>query len=311
MTTTEKQKAIVSLLSSRRQNQPRIGVIAERRYLRQLMPTALIENFAARGIAVDVICPQGGQFDPRRGVFQSEQGEVFNLSDYDLVISRNRSGLGLTMLSYAKAAGVLAINSPVAIQRVRNKAEMAIVLERADAPCPPTILAENLSVLAALNREWFPLILKATYGDNSQGLRVVRQPEELADIHWNDDPILAQKFLPSDGRDLKLYVCGMRVFAVRKPSPIGANPNAVAQPIEPTAAMITLARKAGAIFELEIYGVDVVENADGLHVIEVNDFPNFTGVPGAADYLVDFILSRLKESLESSAWRAPKASGRR
>jgi hypothetical protein len=31
-------------------------------------------------------------------------------------------------------------------------------------------------------------------------------------------------------------------------------------------------------------------------VIEVNDFPNFSGVPCAAEYIADHILSRLAET---------------
>ncbi len=279
-------------LCSRRASNVTIAVIAERRYLKQLMPMAMIRAFAARAMAADVLCPQGGRFDPRSGLFHADDGSCFDLNRYDAVVSRNRNGLGLAMLSYAEAAGALTINRPSAILPVRNKAEMAIALERAGIPCPPTVLAEHHAVLATLSGEWFPLILKATYGDNSQGLRVIRQPEDLADIHWDDDPVLAQKFLPNDGFDLKLYVYGDKVFAVRKPSPISADGKATAQRIEPNRPMIELALKAGRLFGLDIFGVDVIENQDGLHVVEVNDFPNFTGIGGIGDLLVDYILDR-------------------
>lgn len=269
-----------------------IGVIVEQRYLRQAMPATMIQAFTARGMSAEILCPQGGRFDPRDGIFRDAEDRTFALENYDVVISRNRNGLGLAMLSYAEAAGALTINHSSAILPVRNKAKMAIMLERAGIPCPPTVLAENQAVLAKLPSEWFPLILKATYGDNSQGLRVICQPEDLADICWDDDPVLAQKFLPNDGFDLKLYVCGEKVFAVRKPSPIGAIDRAAAQQIEPNRAMIELALKAGHLFDLDIFGVDVIENQDGLYVVEVNDFPNFTGIAGIGNLLVDYIVDR-------------------
>ena len=281
--------------SARPRTRSSVGVIAERRYLRQNMPSAMIHACARRGLALEVICPQGGRFDPATGVFSSGDGRCFDLSGYDAIVSRNRSGLGLSMLSCAEGAGALTINRAAAIARVRNKADMAIALEAAGIPTPPTILAANLAALTTLPGDWFPLILKATYGDNSQGLRVIREREDLADIHWNDDPVLAQKFLPGDGMDLKLYVCGEEVFAVRKASPIGAALGAAPERITPDRAMIDLALRAGSVFGLEIFGVDALETEDSLKVVEVNDFPNFTGVAEAADHLVDFLVSRLSK----------------
>ncbi len=274
----------------------KIGVIAELRYLRQEMPGAMIRAFSERGLEPDVICPQGSQFDPQTGGVLTEDGRKFDLNNYDVIISRNRNGLGLSMLSYAQGAGIPTFNTPDAIARVRNKAQMAIALCRASVLCPPTILAESISVLSELSSDWFPLILKATYGDNSQGLRIIRDPADLAEIHWDDDPVLAQRFLFNNGFDLKLYVCGETVFAARKPSPINGDPSAGVQPLKPSRSMVKLALKAGKIFGLEIYGVDVVETKDGLYVIEVNDFPNFTSVSGAAERICDYILTGLAES---------------
>ncbi len=273
----------------------RIGVIAEQRYLKQLMPGALIETLKGRSIPTDTICPQGGRFDPTTGILQAEKGQRFNLNEYGAIVSRNRNGLGLAMLSYADSAGILTINRPSAIQSVRNKAKMAIALNQAAIPCAPTVLAENASVLVGLEADWFPLILKATYGDNSQGLRLIRRREDLSEIHWNDDPVLAQRYLPNEGFDLKLYVCGRTAFAVRKPSPLNGDPNASPQLLKPDFELVGLALRCGSVFGLEIFGVDVIETADGPKVIEVNDFPNFTSVPAAGGYLADYILAKLGE----------------
>lgn len=75
----------------------KVGIVAERRYLSQSMPAAVLRVLQARGISADVICPDD-----------------------------------------------------------------------------------------------FPLVLKPTYGDNSQGLQVVRHPEDLKGIEWGDDLLLAQ-----------------------------------------------------------------------------------------------------------------------
>src|ERR687885_2481366 len=141
------------------------------------------------------------------------------------------------MLAYAEAAGIPAINTHAATQRVRNKAKMAIALGRVGLPCAPTVLADSIAALANLPRAWFPLILKATYGDNSQGLRLIRCPAELHEVRWSEHLVLAQRYLANDGFDLKLYVCGRTVFAVRKPSPFNGDPSATPQPVQPDARL--------------------------------------------------------------------------
>jgi len=287
----------------------RLGIIVETRYLRQAMPGAVIRVFRGRGIAADVICPRDSRFSPERGILRNENGTEFNLNEYDAIISRNRNPLGLAMLAYADLAGILTINSHSSVQRVRNKAKMGIALTLAGIRCAPTFLADHASVLAGLTTDFFPLILKATYGDNSQGLRLIRSPEDLNDLHWGNDLVLAQQFLPSDGFDLKLYVCGNIVHAVRKPSPVNGDPSAPAEIIRPDATMVDLALRCGEVFGLDIYGVDTIMTADGPVVIEVNDFPNFTGIPGADEMIADYILGRIVSRKESIAAERASAVG--
>ena len=273
----------------------KVGIIAERRYLSQSMPAAALDALEARGVWVDLICPDTARFTPETGlVHVAQDGWTFDLNDYDVVVSRNRNGLGLAMLSYAEAAGILTINSHASTERIRNKATMAVWLSRAGLMCPPTILARDASMLADLPRSSFPLILKPTYGDNSQGLQLVRRPEDLETVEWSDDLLLAQQYLPSDGFDLKLYVCGRSVFAVYKPTPFNGDLAAAPRPVQATPAMVDLALRCGATFGLEIYGVDTIETPEGLAVIEVNEFPNFTGVPGAGECLADYVLARAR-----------------
>jgi ribosomal protein S6--L-glutamate ligase len=279
----------------------RIGFIVEPRYMRQEMPWGAIRALRRRHASVDIIRPFECRFDPVRGVARVNGTLSFHMNRYELVVSRNRNALGLAMLAYADAVGIPTINSHVATQRVRNKAEMATVLGPAGVPCAPTMLADDVDALAALPPDWFPLILKATYGDNSQGLRLVRRPDDLREMHWGDDVVLAQHYVPNDGYDLKLYVCGRRVAAVRKPSPLNGDPKAATCPVRLDSELAALALRCGDAFGLEVYGVDAIETPDGPLVIEVNDFPNFTGVSGAADWLADYILERARNAERKEA----------
>jgi ribosomal protein S6--L-glutamate ligase len=260
------------------------------------MPRLVLHALEAHGVAADVICPDTSHFDPESGLVDSlDHGRTFDLNTYNVVVSRNRHGLGLAMLSYAEAAGALTINSYAATERIRNKANMGVVLNRAAIACPRTILACDPARLAQLPVDEFPLILKPTYGDNSQGLVLVRRRADLDGLEWAEDFVLAQRYLPNDGFDLKLYVCGQTVFAVRKPSPLNGDPAAAMQIVTPTSAMVDLAHRCGAAFGLEIYGVDTIETPDGLAVIEVNEFPNFSGIEAAGECIAAHVLDRVRK----------------
>lgn len=279
-----------------------LAVIADQRYLRQSMPAALVEALIRRGVQTDVLCADECQFDPNSGVVRTPQTEV-NLTRYAGVVARTRHGLGLVMLAYAEAHGVPVVNSYAATERIRNKAEMAVLLSRAGVRGAFTLLAPDVRGLAALPRQRFPLILKPRFGDNSRGLLLVREPADLSDIDWTEDVVLVQSYLPNDGYDLKLYVCGEAVFAVRKPSPFNDDPAASPRRIETDTEMVDVARRCGAAFGLEIYGVDTIQTPDGLFVIEVNEFPNFTGLDEAPDCLANYVIQRMA----SCSWEARDA----
>jgi len=272
---------------------PRMAFIVEGRYLSQEMPGAAIRLLQAKGLQPDVLCPQGARFDPQSGVFVSSSDARFDLNNYDVVVARCRDALGLALLAYAETAHILTINTRSATEQLRSKAETAVALERAAVPCAPTVLASDVAVLAGLSEDWFPLLLKPTCGDNSQGLRLIRRRDDLRDVHWPEELVLAQRYLPNGGFDLKLYVCGDRVFATRKPSPLNGDAAAAAQPVRPEPGLVDLALRCGRVFGLDIYGVDTIETADGVAVLEVDEFPNFTAVPNAAAAIADFILARV------------------
>jgi ribosomal protein S6--L-glutamate ligase len=271
---------------------PRVAVIADQRYLAQTMPRALIEALIRRGVQTEIVCADQCRFDPSAGLVETADRTTL-LADYDGVVARTRHGLGLVMLAYAEAHGVPTVNSYAATERIRNKAAMAVLLSRAGLRAAFTLVAPDAPSLRSIPRERFPLILKPTFGDNSRGLLLVREPSDLLEIDWREDVVLAQSYLPNDGYDLKLYVCGSDVFAVRKPSPFNDDPTATPHRIQPDAAMIDLARRCGVAFGLDIYGVDTIETPDGLVVIEVNEFPNFSGLEEAPECLAEFVLDRL------------------
>jgi ribosomal protein S6--L-glutamate ligase len=53
-----------------------------------------------------------------------------------------------------------------------------------------------------------------------------------------------------------------------------------------------LALFIGKVLGLEIYGIDIIETADGPYVIDVNYFPSMVGFPGAAERIADYLYCR-------------------
>jgi ribosomal protein S6--L-glutamate ligase len=224
------------------------------------------------------------------------------LAHVELVVVRGRSTAALFAAACAEAARLPTLNSPTATERVRNKAAMAVALAAAGVPSPATLVGSPAALAAEITPDEYPVVLKPVFGDNGHGLRLVGGQRELRDVRWPEPVALAQRYLPSDGNDLKLYVIGQRVFAVRKPSSFRPGPHAGgeapagAAPVAVTLAMRELALRCGRVFGLELFGVDCIEAPGGPWVIEVNEFPNYTGVARANELLAEHVLAKLPRS---------------
>jgi ribosomal protein S6--L-glutamate ligase len=129
-------------------------------------------------------------------------------------------------------------------------------------------------------------------------VKIIRSRDELAALPWSEPSALAQPLIPSDGFDLKLYVAGDEVHAARKPSPLSAQAGLQAQSAPLTPELKALALRCGAVFGLDFYGVDCIETSEGPLVIEVNDFPNYSAVPGADECLARYAIGRAQRAQE-------------
>lgn len=222
----------------------------------------------------------------------------------DLAIARGRSWGVLCLLGWAAACGIRTLNRRECIARVHNKADMAAALASAGVPTPAAYIGTPARLLESLGSSDLPLIVKPVFGDNGHGLRLVASREELEYL----DPaqtVLAQRYVPNDSTDLKLYAIGEKTWAVRKPSPFSHSrrswpPQPLEQQPEPellpvTEAQARIVRMCRSLFGLELFGVDCIETAEGPLVIEVNEFPNYTAVPAANDLLADFVISHARQ----------------
>ena len=99
---------------------------------------------------------------------------------------------------------------------------------------------------------------------------------------------MAQELVEGGGEDLKLYVCGAQVFGVRKAfSETSFHEDG--RPCDVSPELVELAHRCGRAFGLTLYGLDLIEGPDGPVIVDVNYFPGYRGVPGAAPRVADEI----------------------
>ncbi|MEJ7569872.1 MAG: ATP-grasp domain-containing protein [Gaiellaceae bacterium] len=260
-----------------------IWILTDERYLQQRMPQALrgwldAEHVRARTLVVDSVVASVGDGDG---------GDPWaDLRSGDVVVARTRDRFALALLRAAQRPGVTVLTTWESVAAVRNKARAAQTLAAERIPTPRTLLAATPAALRGVPRHRFPLLLKPHLGDNARGIMLVRTPDELDDLVWTDGMVLAQEYVDAGAVDLKLYVAGERVWAVRRPSPLGtvSTDGAVScEPVDPSRELVDLARDCARAFGLTLLGVDVLETPTGPLVVDVNDFPNYTGVDEAPE----------------------------
>jgi ribosomal protein S6--L-glutamate ligase len=256
-----------------------IWLLTDLRYLEQRMPLAVADWLATAGWSVGlVVADEEPAIEIDGGLPLA--GPWSELEPGDVVVARTRHPYGLALLQIAEALGARTLDSWSAISAVRNKVRSTAALARRGIPIPPTFLAHRPAELERVPAAAYPLILKPVLGDNARGLRVVTEPAELAEIEWTDGLVLAQSYLDAGGVDLKVYVAGNAIWAVRRPSPLV---EATAEPVRAhvTTTLRRLADGCRAEFRLNLFGLDVLERPDGPVVVDVNEFPNYTGLDGA------------------------------
>jgi ribosomal protein S6--L-glutamate ligase len=272
-----------------------VWVLTDRRYLGQRMPSALIEWLRAEGHSpVIVVADEGVRISSVAPLAESLLPSAWALLEPgDLVVIRSRDPFALALLEEAEARGGRTLDGTYAIQRVRHKATCALGLARRGLPIPPTVLASGPDDLSKLPESAFPLVVKPVLGDNAQGVRIVTTRGELDPAYWDGDPLIAQGYVDAGGFDLKLYVVGDQVWATRRPGPLSDLDDPVIR-VDVTPALQSIADGCREEFGLRLFGVDVLQSGDRLAIVDVNEFPNYTGVEEAPAAIGELVLAEME-----------------
>jgi ribosomal protein S6--L-glutamate ligase len=261
---------------------PSIGILVD--WLNPCV-TAAVETMRERGVHVDLIQPerQPWALDPRPLA-------------HDLYVLKSGTDMALTLAGLLHAAGARTLNPFPTVVSMRNKANVMAALVQGGVPVPETWVTSELGGLVAALAAG-PLILKPYRGSRGEGIRIVRDAAELEAI-TPDGPLVVQRFHPH-GRDRKLYCIGGRVFGVKRIWPLRTYDDKLGEPFEPTPAQRDIVLRCGEIFDIDLFGLDLIESEGQPYVVDVNKFGSFMGVADAPRLLADHL---------SAAARSPAPS---
>lgn len=216
----------------------------------------------------------------------------------DLYLLKSHAPQALDLAHSLEQRGAMVVNSWASSVACQDRLRMAQRMEEAQLPWPRTqyfpsleALLKQEELLATLK---FPLIIKSHYSHRGD---LVDKIDSLAELRalaprWSPEPVVLQEFAAGDGWDIKLWVIDQQVFAARRRTPLEPGASKEDTPIaaeELPEEWERITREIGRVFDLRLYGVDLLITERGPIIVDVNSFPGFRGVPGADDALVALV----------------------
>jgi ribosomal protein S6--L-glutamate ligase len=208
--------------------------------------------------------------------------------EHDLYVLKSHTELSLGLAGLLHGQGAQILNPYPACATTQNKILAARILRDAGVPTPRTWVVGDPSAMAGELRRG-SLIVKPYMGHRGAGVSVVDDLDGLAAaLGEAEGPMLVQEHIPGPGEDLKVYVVGEQVFAVRKP--FSETSFAVpGRPVRVDPEVRALALRAGRALGLGLFGLDVIESPTGPVVVDANYFPGYKGVPDAGALIGEYI----------------------
>ncbi|MGN6755068.1 MAG: lysine biosynthesis protein LysX, partial [Thermomicrobiales bacterium] len=270
---------------------------------------AILAAAAARGIEVVRVFDREVWFDLQQR----------NFPEVDLVLDRSlvhsRAEYTLRLLQHW---GIPTVNSFETTMLCDNKFHTSMAFVEHGVPSLRTLIAYTPeSALAAIEDLGYPVVLKPNTGSWGRLLAKVnnRAAAEAVLEHkavlgsFHHSIFYIQEYIEKPGRDIRAFIVGDRVVAASYRNAehwitnTARGATSTHAPVTPE--MEALALRAARAVGGEIMGVDLVETAEGLKVIEINVGAEFHGLRETTDIdiaaeIVDYLVKKV-ETLQGLA----------
>ncbi|MGP9022434.1 ATP-grasp domain-containing protein [Streptomyces sp. BR1] len=273
----------------------RLCFLVEEHYRHDGMPVEVIRQLDVWGHRVDVLRPGGSLL---------RMSEVVNAGSHDAWVLKTVSGgPGLTLLEAAASVGLTTVNDARSIRGVRDKALAAAIGRARGLPMPATYAAAVPELLTEIPESEYPLVVKPADGSAGRGVCLVPTPDHLVAMLpelAGQGMLVAQPYVPNSGVDLKVYCVGGELYATERCSPLHPDHSVRERQVALPAEVAATVSQVGAVYGLDLYGVDVLLGPDGPVVVDVNDFPSFRQVPDAAARVARAILELARHGRQNT-----------
>ncbi|MFD9405954.1 RimK family alpha-L-glutamate ligase [Streptomyces sp. NPDC059989] len=220
------------------------------------------------------------------------------LSPADVYLLKSKTPHALGLARDLERRGVPVVNSAAATGLCQDRTEMAELALRAGLPFAATRTFDSLSAWAPGASPAGPVVVKSRYSYRGDLVARVDDPAGLEKLaaDWPREPVVVQAFAPNSGWDHKLWAIGDQVFSALRRSELSPGGRGPTRPLavdELPAGWADLVRRTGAVFSLDVYGVDVIDTGDGTPlIVDINAFPGIRGQAGAPQALAALALRR-------------------
>ncbi len=246
----------------------------------------VMADLKTRGVRVDRLLPETEWFD------------LSNLRPaYDLYVIRSKTPLILSLAGALALGGAKIVNTVRSCCLARDRVAATPFLAASGVPVPPSWATGRPGLLHPLLDE-APLWIKPPQGSRGEGVRRLNDLSALNGHEGPTDPyglplpLFAQREVPSDGFDLKVYIVGEVAWAIRRPFPARTLEEKRGKPVDLSAEVRAAAFACGRALGLELYGVDFLTACDRFYAVDVNAFPGYKGVAEAPSHLAAYLYER-------------------
>lgn len=176
-----------------------------------------------------------------------------------------------------------------------------------------TYAAARPELLTEIPESEYPLVVKPADGSSGRAVHLVPSPDRLAamlPVLAGEGMLIAQPYVSNSGIDLKVYCVGGELYATERRSPLHPDHGVRERHVPLPAEVAAIVDQVGAVYGLDLYGVDVLLGPDGPVVVDVNDFPSFRQVPDAAAKVARAVLELARTGSEVAAAAFVSGAGR-